>query len=75
MVTWDQVYKEKREGGLGVLNLKSFNLALIAKLWWGSYRDLGGSYRHCYGENMVYEGVPGVVKIEMPTIFRVFERY
>lgn len=30
LVTWDQVCKVKREGGLGVMNLRNFNLVLIA---------------------------------------------
>ena len=34
LVSWKQVCKQKSQGGLGVLNLKDFNLALLGKWWW-----------------------------------------
>ncbi|GKV26615.1 hypothetical protein SLEP1_g35880 [Rubroshorea leprosula] len=33
-VSWDKVCKQKENGGLGVRNLRKFNLALMGK-WWG----------------------------------------
>ncbi|GKV28743.1 hypothetical protein SLEP1_g37755 [Rubroshorea leprosula] len=33
-VSWDKVCKKKEEGGLGVRELRKFNLALLGK-WWG----------------------------------------
>ncbi|GKV28903.1 hypothetical protein SLEP1_g37891 [Rubroshorea leprosula] len=33
-VKWDSVYKPKEEGGLGVRDLRTFNIALLGK-WWG----------------------------------------
>ncbi|GKV29684.1 hypothetical protein SLEP1_g38589 [Rubroshorea leprosula] len=33
-ISWDRVCKKKEEGGLGVRDLRKFNLALMGK-WWG----------------------------------------
>ncbi|PNY15474.1 ribonuclease H [Trifolium pratense] len=33
-VKWDRVCKPKEEGGLGIRNLKLFNIALLGKWWW-----------------------------------------
>lgn len=34
LVSWDQICKLKVQGGLGVLQLHSMNLALMTKWWW-----------------------------------------
>lgn len=34
LVSWDQICKLKAQGGLGVLQLHSMNLALMTKWWW-----------------------------------------
>lgn len=34
LVSWVQVYRPKCEGSLGVIELRSFNLALLCKWWW-----------------------------------------
>lgn len=33
-VAWEEVCKEKAEGGLGVKNLRAFNIALLGKWLW-----------------------------------------
>ncbi|GKV37932.1 hypothetical protein SLEP1_g45894 [Rubroshorea leprosula] len=37
-VNWDKVCKKKEEGGLGVRELRKFNLALLGK-WWGRFAE------------------------------------
>lgn len=46
MVKWDFVCRPKSKGGLGVKNLKLFNISLLWKWWWkleaenGPWQDL-----------------------------------
>ncbi|GKU94281.1 hypothetical protein SLEP1_g7800 [Rubroshorea leprosula] len=39
-IGWDKVCKKKEEGGLGVRDLRKFNLALMGK-WWGRLAENG----------------------------------
>ncbi|GKV31782.1 hypothetical protein SLEP1_g40447 [Rubroshorea leprosula] len=39
-VSWERVCKKKEEGGLGVRDLRKFNLALMGK-WWGRLAENG----------------------------------
>ncbi|GKU86405.1 hypothetical protein SLEP1_g936 [Rubroshorea leprosula] len=41
-ISWDKVCKKKEEGGLGVRDLRKFNLALMGK-WWGRLAENGES--------------------------------
>ncbi|GLU02749.1 hypothetical protein SLE2022_199870 [Rubroshorea leprosula] len=41
-ISWDRVCKKKEEGGLGVRDLRKFNLALMGK-WWGRLAESGES--------------------------------
>lgn len=33
-IQWDKIYRDKAKGGLGIKNLKAFNLALVGKWKW-----------------------------------------
>lgn len=72
LVIWDLVCKAKREGGLSVLNLKNFNLTLIAKWWWRLLSRPEEWHNHCYGKNIVHERGPREAKIEISIILRAF---
>ncbi len=39
LVRWEIVCRSKDDGGLGVLNLDSMNLALLTKWWWKFFSD------------------------------------
>ncbi|GKU93946.1 hypothetical protein SLEP1_g7495 [Rubroshorea leprosula] len=39
-ISWDRMCKKKEEGGLGVRDLRKFNLALMGK-WWGRLAESG----------------------------------
>jgi hypothetical protein len=34
LVSWKQVCKQKKQGGLGIRDLRDFNIALLSKWWW-----------------------------------------
>jgi len=40
-IKWDTVCLRKQEGGLGVMRLKEFNLALLGKWWWWILHERG----------------------------------
>jgi len=40
-VAWDKVCKSKEEGGLGIMNVRQFNLALMGKWIWRLKTETG----------------------------------
>lgn len=34
LVSWGQVYRPKEVGGFGIMDLRTFNISLMAKRWW-----------------------------------------
>ena len=42
LVKWERVCKKREFGGLGIVNLKEMNMALLGKWWWRSYSDCKG---------------------------------
>ena len=39
LIHWQLVCSHKNQGGLGVCNLRAFNLALLSKWWWRFFND------------------------------------
>jgi len=44
-VAWDKVCKSREAGGLGIINVRQFNLALLRKWIWRLNSDKGGLWR------------------------------
>lgn len=53
LVSWDQVCKPKEEGGLGVLDIKAFNITLITKWWWRIISKPDGYLHDSYLQNFL----------------------
>lgn len=41
LVKWEVICKSKKQGGLGIKDLKRMNLSLLCKWWWKLEREEG----------------------------------
>ena len=41
VVNWKKVCKRKEFGGLGIINLQVFNMALLLRWWWKLFEEQG----------------------------------
>ena len=44
LVKWKKICKRKKFGGLGIINLRDFNRAILVKWWWKLFDELGSKW-------------------------------
>lgn len=59
LVAWDRICRPRSMGGWGILNLHSFNNALLAKWWWKIFTGQQGCWSKIIRLNYLSTGPPG----------------